>query len=459
MEDFKISDKMKNLRYKTWTCLLLAVLGSSCRKYVEVDQYSNRTLKYTSDFQYVINNRNNFEPSYILPTVTSDDIATTGTAQQNAWNSEYKAAYVWAAGFYGDTQTDIGWNNFYKTIYTCNEVIFSVMSSENGTKVQKDQIYAEALVNRAFAYLMLVNQYGEIYDPAKATTQIGVPLLTTPDLYQKLNRASLSDVYGQIVKDVEQAIPLLPNTGNNNGHVGKVSAYALLSRCYLYMRNFALAGDYADKALALNSSLNNLTTYVGNMGKFPLRLNDPEVILSRLSAGQFRAQLNPELINLFQAGDLRLELFTGTGVQGIPGRVYIRPNFNEGYIYTGLNVPEMMLNRAEVYARAGDIPKTLDLLNKLRQSRFTAVTYQDLSISNPADLLPAVINERRRELMATGLRWFDMRRLNLDAALAKPVVRTFLGQDYTLNPGSNRYLYPIAPAVLNLNPEIQQSPR
>lgn len=449
---------MKKLKYKIWVCVLLAAISSSCRKYVEVDQFGKRTLKYTEDFQYLVNNRSNFEATYILPLVTNDDMATTDVNHQNSMTAEIKAAYVWAPTYYGDTQTDIGWNNLYKCIYTCNEIIYSVMSSLNGTEAKKKEIYAEALVQRAFAYLMLANQYGEVYDPAKAQNQIGIPLLTTPDLFQKLDRSNLKKVYEQVISDLEQAIPSLPNTGTNNGHAAKVSAYALLSRTHLYMRNFALAGEYADKALAINSALKTLETYIGKTATFPRRHEDPEVLLSRLSAGRFISQLNPELIDLFTAGDVRLELFTGTTV-GVPGRAYIRPQFNEFASYTGLSVPEMILIRAEVYARTGEVSKTLELLNKLRKTRIKAASYQDLLISNPADLLPAVVNERRREFMGTGLRWFDQRRLNLDPEFAKPYVRTFLGQQYTLNPGSNRYIYPVAFAVLDLNPEIQQSPR
>lgn len=448
---------MKKLTYKICLGLFVLAFNSSCRKYVEVDQFSTRTLKYTSDFQYLVNNRSNFESTYILPMVTNDDMATTDVNHQNSMLAEIKAAYVWGAAFYGDTQTDIGWNNLYKTIYTCNEILFSVMESRNGTDAQKKEIYAEALVQRAFAYLMLANQYGEIYDPAKAQSQIGIPLLTTPDLYQKLDRSNLKKVYEQVISDIEQAIPSLPNTGTNNGHAAKVSAYALLSRTYLYMRDFSQAGSYADKALAINSSLKTLENYIGKTNTFPRRHEDPEVLLSRVGAGLFRSQLNPELLGLFTTGDVRLELFTGT-TSGVPGKAYIRPQFNES-VQTALSVPELMLNRAEVYARDGNVSKTLEFLNKLRKTRIKAAVYQDLVISNPADLLPAVINERRREFMGTGLRWFDQRRLNLDTEFAKPYARTFGGQQYTLSPGSNRYIYPIAPAILDLNPEIQQSPR
>ena len=60
------------------------------------------------------------------------------------------------------------------------------MGSKNGTNAEKMAIRAEALVHRADAYLALVNVYGKPYNAATATTDQGVPLLTTPalkDLY------------------------------------------------------------------------------------------------------------------------------------------------------------------------------------------------------------------------------------------------------------------------------------
>lgn len=449
---------MKKIKYTTWACVLLITVATSCRKYVEVDQYSTRTLKYTSDYQLLMNYRSTFELGYILPMITTDDMATVTVSHQNSMSSEQKAAYIWAEEYYSGTQSDVGWNNLYSQIYVCNEVLYGVMGSENGTDTEKRSVYAEALVQRAYAFLSLANQYGEIYNPATAASQIGIPMLTTPDLFQPLNRMSLQVVYNQVIKDIEEAIPSLPNIGTNNGHVAKVSAYALLSRCYLYMRNFEKAGEYADKALLIQNSLNNLADFVGKTSSFPTRLINPEILLSKLSAGTFRSEINPELIALFDTNDLRFTLYTSLNYSGIPGRAYIKGNFADG-INTGLSVPELILTRAEVYARAGDVSNTLSLLNKLRKSRFTAATYKDLVITDPDALLPAVINERRRELMGTGLRWFDQRRLNLDPALAKVQTRTFGGQPYTLPIGSNRYIFPVTQAVLALNPEIQQSPR
>lgn len=430
----------------------------SCRDYVEIDSYSKRTLKYTNDYQLLMNDRNTFEKSFILPVVTSDDIETRNSGIQNAWNAEFRNAYVWAETYYSETQQDIGWNNLYKQIYVSNDVVDGVMDSRNGTDAEKKSIFAEALVQRAFAYLSLVNQYAPIYDPATAESKEGVPLLLTPGLFQDLKRAKLKAVYDQIVKDVNDAIEALPETPGFNTKPSKAAAYALLARTYLITRDFEKAADNAGKALAIQGTLNNLESYSVNSSSYPRKLTDPETILSKTTAGTFEAKLNDELLGLFDVRDLRYVMFT-TVDANVGGRRYSKQNVVSDLRYVGLSVPEMILTMAEYYARIGNADKVNELLNRLRSKRFKAADYTPLALTSSSDLLGEVIKERRRELMGTGLRWFDQRRLSLDPAFAKDVVRVFNGQTYTLSPGSNRFVYPINDAILKLNPEIGQNPR
>jgi hypothetical protein len=125
-----------------------------------------------------------------------------------------------------------------------------------------------------------------------------------------------------------------------------------------------------------------------------------------------------------------------------------------------LNSPEIILNRAEVYARQNNVAKVVELLNLLRKKRFAASKYIALSPTDiSGDLLQSVVDERRREFVGTDLRWYDMRRLTLDGNYFKPVSRTLNGQTYTLTASSPRLIYPINQEVLTLNPEIGQNPR
>ncbi len=447
----------RTLIYYTLSVILAGSMAS-CRDYVEIDSYSKRTLKYTNDYQLLMNDRNTFEKSFILPVITCDDIETQNSGIQNAWSAEIRNAYVWAESYYSETQQDIGWGNLYKQIYVTNDVIDGVMDSRNGSDAEKKSIFAEALVQRAFAYLSLVNQYAPVYDPATAENKDGVPLLLTPGLFQDLRRAKLKAVYDQIIKDVNNAIDALPETPAFNSKPSKAAAYALLARTFLITRDFEKAAENADKAMAIQGTLNNLESYASNTSLYPRKLKDPETILSKTVSGSFDAKLNDDLLSLFDTRDLRYVMFTQI-IASVGGRMSNKHRVAGDFKYIGLSVPEMILTSAEYYARTGNADKVNELLNRLRSKRFKAADYTPLALTSSSDLLGEVIKERRRELMGTGLRWFDQRRLSLDPAFAKDVVRVFNGQTYTLSPGSNRFVYPINDAILKLNPEIGQNPR
>jgi tetratricopeptide (TPR) repeat protein len=455
---------MKKQKILLYSLLASTILCSaSCRKYVEVEQNDKRTLKTTDDYLYLLNNKGNFETSYLFPLVTSDNIASEVPASAaSIWGGNTQLAYLWSANFFTGEQEDSGWNNMYKQIYITNEILEGVMGSEKGTQSQKLAVAAEARVHRAFAYFSLANQYAPIYDPINIANQQGIPMLLTPDLFQSLNRAPLSRVYEQIILDLKTAIDNLPNYPTFNYHPSKIAAYALLSRVYLTMRNFEESAKYADLALALEPTILNLEDYTKNVS-FPRMIDDKEVLLSKISAGFMLGPLNPELVSLYNDGDLRLKLFIGNDPATYKGYKYMKPGFNSGYAnnsYVGLSSPEILLNRAEVYARQNNVAKVVELLNLLRKKRFTAEKYVALTASGISkDLLQSVIDERRREFVGTDLRWYDMRRLTLDGNYFKPITHTYSGQTSTLTASSPRLIYPVNERVLSYNPEIGQNPR
>ncbi len=126
-------------------------------------------------------------------------------------------------------------------------------------------------------------------------------------------------------------------------------------------------------------------------------------------------------------------------------------------IYSGPTVPEMLLIKAECLARSGDAAAATEVLNTLRIARFRAGDYEPLSVVD--DVLPTVLDERRRELFGTGIRWFDLKRLNKEDRFAKTISREFRGATYTLEPNANKYVFPIANIYISQNPEIEQNPR
>ncbi|PUZ26129.1 RagB/SusD family nutrient uptake outer membrane protein [Chitinophaga parva] len=455
----------KKLLYISLLALLLG--AASCRKYVEVTQPNQRTFKYTSDFQALLNDVNVMETSASLPMLSSDDINIgTNTSMQNLLTNGYDNIYTWAATYYTSDQSDAGWDQLYNLVYVCNQITANVMTSTEGTDQQKKQVYAEAQVQRAATYLTLVNLYARVYNEANAASDPGLPLLLSPDLFVNLTRSSVKAVYDQIIKDLTDAIPNLPDVGANRLHPGKGGAYAVLARTYLYMQRYTDAADNAAKSLTYQHTLLNLDDYVTGGKAFPRRLDNVEVMMSKkaMKPGFIDLPLSTDLVKLFDTRDLRYVLFTRNGTSFFPafdGRGSYRDRMFGGdnnTVTVGVGVPEMMLIQAEGLARSGDKDGALALINTLRQNRFKAADYAPLTAATADAVLHLVLEERRRELFGTGLRWFDQRRLSVEPALAVTVTRTFKGNTYTLTSG-DRYVYPIPPRNIDLNPELIQNAR
>ncbi|MFL5746252.1 MAG: RagB/SusD family nutrient uptake outer membrane protein [Niastella sp.] len=456
---------MKKLLY---TISALAVLATTaCRKYVEISPVNVRELKYTKDYQGLLyNSLGLMEKNYLYPLYASDEVWTAdGTVWQTNLNINAGYAYCWLPKIWTETQEDQDWANQYTIIYNTNLVVNEVMSSEGGTDADKIKAYAEALVHRAHAYYTLVNVYAKQYDSTTAATDPGVPVVLQTNFSSNLKRVSVAGVYDQIVSDLQTALPNLAPTPDVITNPSQAAVYAMLSKVYLHKREFTKAGLYADSALQLKNTLVDLNAYAAAPATYPGKMNDPENIFSKTVNGFLTTvPLSNDLMNLFDTiNDLRYKLFT------LPGASIGGANFtNRGYykhrlvnqgIYVGPKVPEMMLIKAECEARAGNTSTAVSILNNLRKKRLVTTGYTDLTATDAQQALQLVITERRKELMGTGARWFDQRRLQKDNGFISTVSRPFKGVIYTLEPGSNEYTFAISDKYILLNPEIEQNPR
>ncbi|MBS1566269.1 MAG: RagB/SusD family nutrient uptake outer membrane protein, partial [Bacteroidetes bacterium] len=121
------------------------VLTTGCRKYVEIDQIGKRTLTYTKDYRYVLDNNSQLEGGFSLPIYSGDDTRFLDVSKQNTMQDINANAYTWQAQYWSDAQSDVDWEKLYKAVYTCNEVINGVLDSKDGADADKKQLYAEAL--------------------------------------------------------------------------------------------------------------------------------------------------------------------------------------------------------------------------------------------------------------------------------------------------------------------------
>ena len=168
--------------------------------------------------------------------------------------------------------------------------------------------------------------------------------------------------------------------------------------------------------------------------------------------------MSPELLEVFdREADLRYKFnFTTIGWDGEPSEDPY-PAILQDLDYN-IGVPEMMLIKAECLARKKD-PDALEILNALRKKRLATDKYADLPQVSEDKLLEVVLEERQRELAFNGVRFFDMKRLAKEGIYTRTLTRQFGETVYTLEPNSNRYMFPVAEKVRLLNNNIVQNPR
>lgn len=450
----------------------VSVLLTACTKFVDIKTQGSLVPKETVNYRYLLNNNSAFEQTVQLPDIASDDINIVDSAQMAGLASSSSSlyfvnTYTWQPAIYPvASDTDPDWSRLYSIIYNSNIVLDEVPGSTGSPDSVKKELIAEALVHRADAYLTLVNMYAKPYNSATSSDDPGVPLLTKPIVSGNLTRASVETIYQQLISDLKTAIPYLPKFNSYNTLPSKAAAYAVLARAFLYTGKFAESGLYADSALQIQNTLNNLAVLTTT--SYPKRLLDPEIILSKqayTSNGYMNTalRLSDSVLNLLGTTDLRYSFFTA------PASVYSSVLYTGRFFFKerignfetrniGPSVPEMMLIKAEAAARAGDVTAALKLINDLRKMRFTTANYTAINAVTATEALVQVIKERQRELFCRGLRWFDMRRLKDDPLFSRTVTRTFKGVTYSLAPNSNRYVFPIAEYIRSFSPGISQNP-
>jgi len=485
---------MKN---KIFTILtLILVLFSSCDDYVDIEQQGILIPESLQDLRSILNENNTFEnASHINDYYFTDDTFvpvekieafTTSSLFNNATASRYN----FDDEFYTLDQDDRDWNGNYEMIGRVNYVL-DALETFPGNQTEKDQLRGESLIQRASAYLDLVNLYSRHYsagDPNEAET--GVPLVTVfGDAEVSLVRASIQEVYDQILLDLNEGVNLIQNTESQfKFKASKICGYALLARAYLHLGNYQLAADNASAALNINNSLLDYQTELEALGNTlgdPTELFDPdfantkETILHRRGFVTFAfsiqfvpvfavvitpfTYMTPDVLSLYDTTyDMRYTNLTSLDFTAGFARRWTGADKLRTYFMTDITIPEVILIRAESYARLDNVGSAMDDLNYLRANRFNTddTSIINLNASSAEEALTHALEERRRELVFRGTRFYDIKRLNAVDNASISITRNNLdGVEVTVPANDNRWAMPIAPLETLLDPSISQNPR
>ena len=466
MQLFKITDMKTNLI--KYGLLIFSCLLISCKKFLDINPSTTIVNPSTiKDFEEMLNSQQLAECNFFYADLTSDNSFIDDTTRVNS----YKNAYLWEKDIWLPSDNDQPYNDVYERILQLNIVLDklpTIKLNNSEDEGRRRVILAQAKIHRAWFYFQLSNFYGTDYTSGTSASSLAVPLILVPGQVERPKRATVKEVYDQIILDLKDAIATkeLPAMGVDIIHPGLAAAHVLLARTYLYMGDYDNALKEAENGLAIKKELLNYK----DVKSYPVTLleqaKNPEVMLAKVGidedyyryfGGFIRGDY--ELLESFGWNDKRKELAFPNYSNLFLGREG-KMTFNYS-----IGVPEAMFIKAECLARKGQVDAALALLNEIRANRLSGT---DNLSSNVNDILPLVFSEKRKEfIFHGGIRLFDLKRMNRDPKLAKTLKRVQRDQWSgeiekelaELVPNSPRYLMQIAPRIIQNNPAIIPNPR
>lgn len=375
------------------------------------------------------------------------------------------------------------WSQAYFTINLAN--LFIDGMAEKGAAVVGQTLannyLGEARLIRALCYYSLLQYYARPYADGNGSKP-GLPLRLTgikgPG-FSDLARSTVAEVYTQILADLDFAEANLPLTQGsallNTTRAHRNTAIALKTRVLLSMQRYADVITNANKIVsaaapftATSGVPHALQADITNVFKAPYTTT--ESILSMpmsttagdnpgtqnqlgfywyqngSTPGSSEYRLNPAGIIAnpsWGVADRRRTHLVYTNTTN--GKMFVS-KWTTGSPYTDyvpvIRYSEVLLNLAEAIARttSGVDARALALLNAVRQRSDATVTLAPLT---NADLINAILLERRIEFLGEGLRNNDIMRL-LATIPAK-------GTAPSKNPSDVGYIWPISSDELSLN--------
>lgn len=396
-----------------------------------------------------------------------------------------------------DYDTEAMWIGHYSAIKNYNIAIANADQVSEDLVASAKTLKGIALFCRASSYITLARHFGHVYNPATAATDLSVPLVTVYDQLKKAERATVQEVYDQVIADLNGADTLLASLpGSVRAQLPTVDAVkALKARYYLDVQDYANAAKMAEEVIASPAgytlaSTDSLMTveYTKDEGTEPiLQLyasptegavgctiytsvgNDDNV--GKYFLPYFLPSKN--LLDAYATSDLRFKNWFTNSLYPVRMNgsfhdgVYVftkyldNPALHSGTIETGahackpLLISEMYLIAAEANLNV-DAAKAKTILNELQMKR---------SANQTEATLENVKKEWMKEVVGEGLyftcvkRWGDGFPTRPAHANAASLVMTGAGyEDRALAADNRIFNWPIPTYELQLNKDLQQNP-
>lgn len=365
------------------------------------------------------------------PELISDNLKPLSSPPQRLM-----AQYTWSqqksddVGYYPGGNMNGFWQSSYFIIRACNFIIENVDKYHSENPSKSNQLKGEALTMRALLFFELVNIFSQPYLFTPNATHPGVPYIATSDIKSPFQRQSVSEVYDNMINDLQSAIKIFPTSIVDIKRLNFLAAKALLARVYLFKGSFDQARNMA-KEVVEHAPL----TTIGE--GYPDELfntkspGETEVLfqaipgdiignyfLGRLLSGRIiRFLPTSDIVELLEENenDIRSKWVTKDAdrwiVTKFPSQVAgLRSIPEADYYQPILRSSEMFLTLAEAYAQTGEEEESKRYLDKVRMRSNPNILP---IVAAGKALLDSIYKERRKELSFEGLRMYDLQRCKL----------------------------------------------
>lgn len=416
------------------------------------------TLK---DFQLLLDNSTPMCEMPEIGEISSDDFYWSSDYLPNLPNA-ISNAHTWQVDIFEGQGNVYDWNAMYQQVFYCNIILEGLDKIEITAQNEKNynQIKGSALFLRALAFYTVAQIWAPPYNKSSEDKDMGIPIRLTADVNPPSNRSSLKKTYDQILSDLKESEKLLTNSIDYNipTRPSRPAMFALYAKVYLTMKDYTNSEKYANLCLELHNDLLDYNS-LNSSSNTPFTTLNKEVILQRylnqrgvLFPGDMNANIDSTLYKTYDDDDLRRIIYYRIGSDG---HIYRKNDYSGIFVlFAGIATDEVILTRAECFARNGKVDLAMKDLNDLLRSRWRknidgTTTYKDQTAPDGNGALDIILLERRKSLINRGIRWTDLRRLN-SAGANITLKRVINGQEYTLPPNDKRWTLPIPPDVIAL---------
>jgi len=433
--------------------LFSACIFASCKKYLDTVPDNRTEINSVEKVAQLVATAYPEGDYYTFAEAASDNAEDKGSGVGTLSDVSSKP-YYWDDVIGADRGSPSNyWNTCYQAIAAANQALEAIDKNDFGASVLPYK--GEALVARAYAHFMLVTFFSKAYVVGGTNDAMGIPYVTEPEtvVIKQYDRGTVASTYEKIEKDLTEGMALLSASAYKvpKYHFTPAAAHAFAARFYLFKGEWQKVIDHASAISSenfasiirpINSTLYDMSSADYNAAfsrsdqKFNLLLINLYSSYQRLTSPRYG--YGAKLVNMFATtGNITGKSFANKILY------YTVPSYttykHKEYFYVtnqisnigitylmspALTTDEALYNRAEAYARLGQLDKALADINIVLANTVRGYTNSDAAtlakiatyygITDPKEgVIKLILETKKAQFLQEGIRWFDILRTRM----------------------------------------------